>query len=94
MPAFEVDRPVIRKEHDGPLRVGLRRPTSRIRRWKAGVEGSMPVSCYSPTSHLDPEPTSAALNSPPRSGRSDPSRGPRRRSRGSGHTQVGGTLSD
>jgi hypothetical protein len=39
----------------------------------------------------DPSATSAALNSSPRSSRSDPNRGPRRRLRSSGHIQVGGT---
>ncbi len=43
---------------------------------------------------VDPEPTSAALNSPPRSGRSRKHRGPRRWPRSSGHTQVGGTQGD
>jgi hypothetical protein len=52
-------------------RVGLRRPANRIHRRKAGVDGSMPASCRSPTSRFDPEPTSAVLISLPRRRRSN-----------------------
>ncbi|MBK6470340.1 MAG: transposase [Betaproteobacteria bacterium] len=40
-----------------PLRVGLRRPSLRIHRQKAGVEDSMPVSRHSRMSHFDPQPS-------------------------------------
>ncbi|CAI06169.1 hypothetical protein ebA88 [Aromatoleum aromaticum EbN1] len=47
------------------------RPTpTRVHRRKAAAGDSLPVSCRSPISRLDPSATSAPLNSSPRSGRS------------------------
>jgi hypothetical protein len=47
-------RPAALEQPGGQDWVGLRQPTNRIHRRKAGVEGSMPVSCRSPTSRFDP----------------------------------------
>jgi hypothetical protein len=44
---------------DRRLWVGLRQPTLRIHRQKAGVEGWIPASCRSPTSSFDPGESSA-----------------------------------
>jgi hypothetical protein len=53
-----------------PLGVVQRQHGERSHRRKAGVEGSMPVSCRSPTSHVDPSATPASPNSTLGSGRS------------------------
>lgn len=53
------------------LWVGLRRPSVRIHRQKAGVEGSMPVSRHSRMGHFDPELTYKSSIKMPESGRPD-----------------------
>jgi len=48
--------PITRSENLHRLQgVGLRLPTNRIHRRKAGVEGSMPESRHSLMSHFDPQ---------------------------------------